>query len=148
MLPRFVREFAVYSATFYGADEMSDHADKAEHYWGLMLMYYDLAKQAKSPFQVNSYRKVATLCRSMVREALPRLLLVLRETRPRGLPAPSRGCLSCLEGREELGCNRCGGLFRLPLSGRRLQTHAPARSASRSLMSIPLRRAPSYIIPP
>jgi hypothetical protein len=48
---------------------MSDHADKAEHYWGLMLTYYDLAKQAKSPFKGNSYRRVATQCRSMAKEA-------------------------------------------------------------------------------
>jgi hypothetical protein len=46
-----------------------DHADKAEHYWGLMLTYYDLAKQAKSPAQSNSYRRVATQCRAMAKEA-------------------------------------------------------------------------------
>jgi hypothetical protein len=48
---------------------MSDHADKAEHYWGLMLTYYDLAKQANSPVQSNSYRRVATQCRALAKEA-------------------------------------------------------------------------------
>ena len=45
------------------------YADKAEHYWGLMLTYYDLAKQAKSPAQSNSYRRVAIQCRAMAKEA-------------------------------------------------------------------------------
>jgi hypothetical protein len=48
----------------------TDYADKAEHYWALMLTYYDLAKQAKSPSQSNSYRRVATECRAMARAAL------------------------------------------------------------------------------
>jgi hypothetical protein len=43
--------------------------NKAEHYWGLMLTYYDLAKQAKSPIQSNSYRRVATECRAMAKAA-------------------------------------------------------------------------------
>jgi hypothetical protein len=42
----------------------TDYAYKAEHYWSLMLTYYELAKQAKSPCQGNSYRRVATECRA------------------------------------------------------------------------------------
>ncbi len=47
----------------------TDYADNAEHYWNLMLTYYDLAKQAQSPFQSNSYRRVATECRAMAKTA-------------------------------------------------------------------------------
>ena len=67
---------------------MSDHADKAEHYWGLMLTYYDLAKQAKSPFQGNSYRRVATQCRSMAKEAFA---LADAEARRKGISAQHSG---------------------------------------------------------
>jgi hypothetical protein len=47
----------------------TDYAEKAEHYWDLMLTYYELAKQAKAPRQSNSYRRVATECRAMAKEA-------------------------------------------------------------------------------
>jgi hypothetical protein len=57
------------SPNYRPTEGTSDYVDKAEHYWGLMLTYYDLAKQAKSPLQSNSYRRVATQCRALAREA-------------------------------------------------------------------------------
>jgi hypothetical protein len=65
----------------------ADYADKAEHYWGLMLTYYDLAKQAKSPFQSNSYRRVATECRAMAKEAFALLDAEARRKETRSRPS-------------------------------------------------------------
>jgi hypothetical protein len=72
-----------FSPNSWSVERMSDYADKAEHYWGLMLTYYDLAKQAKSPLQSNSYRRVATQCRAMATEAFA---LVDAEARRAGQP--------------------------------------------------------------